>query len=450
MKRFAVLRATMVAALALSASAAHAVTEIQWWHSMTGALNDRVNELAKGFNESQSQYKVVPVFKGQYPESMAAAIAAFRAGNAPNILQVFEVGTATMMGAKGAIKPVGAVMREANEKFDPKSYISAVAGYYTTTKGEMLSFPFNSSTPVFYYNKDVFAKAGLDPNRAPETWPEVMAAAAKIKASGASQCAYTTGWPSWVHVENLSAWHNVPIGTKENGMGWPRHRVPDQLAAARAALEQPQGMELQKGYFTYAGRRNEGEAKFYSGECAMLTSSSAAQANINRNAKFKYGVAMMPYYADVAGAPQNSIIGGASLWVMSGKKPDEYKGVAKFLTYLADPQRQATWHQQTGYLPITPVAYDITKNSGFYDKNPGTDVSVRQMMNKPATPNKQGPALRQLRSDPRPFRGRVREHAGRQAGRQGRPRQLGEARQRDAAALREDREGRRVIRPQIA
>jgi sn-glycerol 3-phosphate transport system substrate-binding protein len=385
----ALLRAALVPVALAIATGAHAQTEIQWWHSMTGALNDRVNDLAKGFNESQKQYKVVPVYKGAYPESMAAAIAAFRAGNAPHILQVFEVGTATMMSAKGAIKPVAVVMREAGEKFDPKSYISAVAGYYTTTKGEMLSFPFNSSTPVFYWNKDVFAKAGLDPNRAPQTWPEVMAAAAKIKASGASQCAYTTGWPSWVHVENFSAWHNVPIGTRENGMA-----SLDTVFEINTPLHVKHWNNIKewnsKGYFTYAGRRNEAEAKFFSGECAMLTSSSAAQANINRNAKFKYGVSMMPYYADVAGAPQNSIIGGASLWVMSGRKADEYKGVAKFMSYLADPQRQAQWHQQTGYLPITPLAYDITKNSGFYEKNPGTDVSVRQMMNKPATPNSKG------------------------------------------------------------
>ena len=387
MKHFA--RAAVVAALVGLSGTALAQTEIQWWHSMTGALNDRVNELAKGFNESQKDYKVTPVYKGAYPESMAAAIAAFRAGNAPHLLQVFEVGTATMMGAKGAIKPVGQVMREAGEKFDPKSYISSVAGYYTTSKGEMLSFPFNSSTPVFYYNKDVFEKAGLDASRAPTTWPEVMAAAAKIKASGASQCAYTTGWPSWVHVENLSAWHNVPIATKENGMAGL-----DTTFQINSPLHVRHWNNLKewnsKGYFTYAGRRNEAEAKFYSGECAMLTSSSAAQANINRNAKFKYGVAMMPHYADVAGAPQNSIIGGASLWVMSGKKPNDYKGVAQFLTFLADPKRQAQWHQQTGYLPITPVAYDLTKSSGFYDKNPGTDVSVRQMMNKPATANSKG------------------------------------------------------------
>jgi len=383
------VRVALLAALFGASAAAQALTEIQWWHSMTGALNDRVNEFAKGFNESQKDYKVVPVYKGAYPESMAAAIAAFRAGNAPHILQVFEVGTATMMSAKGAIKPVSDVLREGGFKFDPKAFIGPVSGYYTNRKGEMLSFPFNSSTTVFYYNKDVFEKAGLDPNRAPTTWPEVVQAAAKIKASGASQCAYTTGWPSWVHVENLSAWHNVPIGTRENGMAGLDTRF--QINSPLHVRHWNNLKEWsQKGYFTYAGRRNEAEAKFYSGECAMLTSSSAAQANINRNAKFKYAVAMLPYYADVAGAPQNSIIGGASLWVMSGKKPAEYKGVAQFLNFLMDPNRQAQWHQTTGYVPISPAAYEITKKSGFYEKNPGTDVSVRQLMLNPPTANSKG------------------------------------------------------------
>lgn len=381
---FRIARLAVAGVLAAFAATAQAQVEIQWWHSMTGALGDRVNDFAKGFNESQKDYKVVPVFKGAYPESMAAAIAAFRAGSAPHILQVFEVGTATMMSAKGAIKPVAEVMRQAGEPFDPKAYIPSVAGYYTDRKGDMLSFPFNSSTTVFYYNKDVFEKAGLDPNRAPSTWPEVVQAAAKIKASGASACAYTTGWPSWAHVENFSAWHNLPMGSMDNGMGGLNARF---LFNTPLHVRHWNNLKEwgQKGYFTYAGRRNEAEAKFYSGECAMLTSSSAAQANINRNAKFKYAVGMLPYYADVAGAPRNTIIGGASLWVMTGKKPAEYKGVAKFLSYLADPQRQAQWHQQTGYLPITPVAYDITKKAGFYDKNPGTDISVRQMtLNQPA------------------------------------------------------------------
>src|SRR6185436_6694472 len=195
-------RYALAAALFGVALAAQAVTEIQWWHAQTGGNNDRINALAKRFNESQSDYKVNAVYKGSYPEAMAAAIAAYRAGNAPHILQVFEVGTATMMAAKGAVKPVYEVMAEGGEKFDPKAYVPAVAGYYTNPKGQMLSFPFNSSTTVFWYNKDAFEKAGLDPNRAPQTWQAVVAAMAKLKAAGWA-CPYTTGWQSWVQLESF-------------------------------------------------------------------------------------------------------------------------------------------------------------------------------------------------------------------------------------------------------
>ncbi len=376
-----VVRAAAFAALCGAAASAQAVTEIQWWHAMTAANNERVNNLAKRFNDSQSEYKVTAVYKGSYPEAMAAAIAAYRAGNAPALLQVFEVGTATMMSAKGAIKPVHQVMADAGEKFDPKSYVPAVAGYYTNPKGQMLSFPFNSSTTVFYYNKDAFEKAGLDPNRPPETWQAVAAAAAKIKASGVLPCSYTTGWQSWVHLESFSAWHNVPFATKDNGFSG---NDPQLVFNGPVQVRHIQNLQdwLKKGYFTYAGRKNEPEAKFYSGECAMMTTSSAGYGTVKQNAKFKFGVSALPYYADVPGAPQNTIIGGASLWVMGGKSKDEYKAVAKFLTFLSRPEIQAEFHQATGYLPITMAAYELTKQSGFYEKNPGTDVSVKQMIVK--------------------------------------------------------------------
>jgi sn-glycerol 3-phosphate transport system substrate-binding protein len=378
--RFALALAVSALPLTFAANAL-AVTEVQWWHSMTGANNDRVNVLAKRFNESQSDYKVTAVYKGQYDESMTAAVAAYRAGNAPALLQVFEVGTATMMSAKGAIKPVYEVMSGAGEKFDPKSYVPAVAGYYTNTKGQMLSFPFNSSTTVFYYNKDAFEKAGLDPNQPPATWQGVVAAAAKIKAAGVLPCAYTTGWQSWVQLESFSAWHNVPFASEQNGFAGidPKLEFNGPLQVRHIANMQEW---LKKGYFTYAGRKNEPEAKFYSGECAMMTTSSAGYGTVKQNAKFKFGISPLPYYADVAGAPQNTIIGGASLWVMGGKSKDEYKAVAKFLTFLSQPEIQAEFHQATGYLPITMAAYELTKQSGFYDKNPGTDVSVKQMIIK--------------------------------------------------------------------
>ncbi|MDE2430599.1 MAG: sn-glycerol-3-phosphate ABC transporter substrate-binding protein UgpB, partial [Burkholderiales bacterium] len=305
---------------------ANAVTEITWWHSMTGALGDRVVGLTEQFNKSQSDYKVIPVYKGSYDESLAAGIAAFRAGNAPNILQVFEVGTATMMYSKGAIKPVSEVMKIAGEKFDASDYISAVAGYYTSPKGEMLSFPFNSSTTVFFYNKDMFAKAGMDPNKAPATWQEVVAAAARLKANG-EKCAYTTGWQTWIHLESFSAWHNVEFASKNNGFGGLDARLKFNSPLHVKHIENLANWAKQ-GYFTYAGRKNEPEAKFFSGECGMLTSSSSAYGNIAKNAKFKFAVSPLPYYSDVPGAPQNTIIGGASLWSMSGKKLNEYKGVA--------------------------------------------------------------------------------------------------------------------------
>jgi sn-glycerol 3-phosphate transport system substrate-binding protein len=377
-----------VAALGLASMAAQAQTEIQFWHSMGGALGDKVSELAGKFNETQKDYKVVAIYKGGYPESMTAAIAAFRAGNAPHILQVFEVGTATMMAAKGAIVPVAKVMKDADEPFNPKAYLPTVSGYYTDSKGNMLSFPFNSSTIVFYVNKDAFKKAGLDPNKAPKTWKEFVAASEKLKAAG-QECVYTTGWPSWMHIENFSAWHNVPIGTRENGMAGtdtqftfnsPLHVRHITMLADLA----------KKGMFTYAGRGNQAEAKFSSGECAMLTSSSGAQANIRRNAKFEWSVNFMPYHDDVKGAPQNSIIGGASLWVMGGKTNNAYKGVAKFFAFLSKPEIQLDWHQSTGYVPITLAAYELAKKQGYYEKNPGADIAVRQLTNKPPTANSKG------------------------------------------------------------
>ena len=383
------IRKSLLAAAALAfATGAQAQTEIHWWHSMGGALGDKLNELANKFNASQKDYKVVPSFKGTYPESMTAAIAAYRAGNAPHILQVFEVGTATMMAAKGAVVPVYKLMKDADEPFDPKAYIGPVAGYYTDAKGNMLSFPFNSSTAIFYWNKDAFKKAGLDPNKPPRTWKEVVSYAEKLKASG-QQCAYTSTWPSWVHIENFSAWHNVPIATKDNGLAGmdTEFRINSPLHVRQLTMLADMS---KKGLFSYAGRTNQAGAKFTSGECAMMTESTGGQANVRRGAKFDWAVTQIPYWDDVKGAPQNAIIGGASLWVMGGKTNNAYKGVAKFFSFLSRPEVQMEWHKETGYVPITYAAYDMTKKSGFYDKDPGAEVAIKMLTNKAATANSKG------------------------------------------------------------
>ena len=373
--------ATLATLISLGFTAqAQAQTEVIWWHSMGGALGEWVNDQAKGFNDKQKDYKVTAVFKGSYDESMTAAIAAFRAGNAPNILQVFEVGTATMMASKGAIKPVTQLMKEAGAKFDPSVYVQAVSGYYTAPNGEMMSLPFNSSTPVFHYNKDAFKAAGIDPERPPTTWPEVALAAAKLKASG-HKCPFSTSWQSWTQLESFSAWHNVEFATKRNGFLGMDTRLAFNTPLHVRHIENLANMSKQ-GLFVYKGRGNAADATFVSGECAMSTATSALYGSIKRNAKFASGIGTLPYYPDVAGAPQNTVIGGASLWAMSGKKPEEYKAVAAFFTYLSDPNVQAVSHQRTGYLPITTEAFHITDKSGFYKTNPGTDVSVNQMIRK--------------------------------------------------------------------
>jgi sn-glycerol 3-phosphate transport system substrate-binding protein len=374
------------AALAMS-GAAHAQTELVWWHAMSGALGEWINGLAKDFNDSQKQYKVTAVFKGTYDEAMAAAVAAFRAGNAPHILQVFEVGTATMMASKGAIVPVARIMADSGLKFDPAAYVPAVAGYYTAPNGQMLSFPFNSSTTVFHYNKDALKAAGLDPEKPPKTWPEVVAAARKLKESG-HKCPLTTSWMGWTQLESFSTWHNVEFASRKNGFEGndARLRVDSPLHVRHITTLADMAKE---GLFVYKGRANAPDAVFVSGECAMTMGSSAAYGNIRRNAKFASGISTLPYYADVQGAPQNTILGGASLWVMAGKKADEYKGVAAFFDHLSKAEVQAKSHQETGYLPITMGAYTLTEQSGFYQKNPGTDVSVTQMIRK-TTDNSRG------------------------------------------------------------
>ena len=371
---------TLALACLVTPLVCHAQTEVQWWHSMTAVNGEWVNDLARDFNASQKDYKIVPTFKGSYDESMTAAVAAFRAGNAPTILQVFEVGTATMMASKGAIVPVTKVMNDAGQKFDPSAYISAVAGYYTAPNGQMLSFPFNSSTTVFYFNKDAFKAAGLPTDKAPSTWPEVVLAAGKLKASG-HKCPFTTAWQGWTQLESFSSWHNVEFATKSNGLGGLDARMKVNSPLHQRHIENLANMAKQ-GLFVYKGRGNVPEASFVSGECAMINTSSGFYGNVAKNAKFGYGLAPLPYYPDVPGAPQNTVIGGASLWVMAGKKPEEYKGVAAFFSYISSPEVQSASHKRTGYLPVTTAAYQLTEQSGFYKEKPGTDVAVTQMIRK--------------------------------------------------------------------
>lgn len=384
---FAALVFAVLPWLAVAPPAA-AATDIAWWHAMSGELGKQLEKLAADFNASQSDYRVVPSYKGNYNETAMAAIFAFRSRGQPAIVQVNEIATATMMAAKGATYPVYELMRDQAVAFSPAAYLPAITGYYIDMDGNMLSFPFNSSTPILYYNKTMFRAAGLDPDVAPKTWNDVGAAATKLRSAGAA-CGLTTAWPSWINVENFSAFHNLPLATRANGFGGLDAELTFNNRVMVRHIAQLAEWQKTK-VFDYSGRATAAEPRFQNGECGIFIGSSATRADIVANAKFDVGYGMLPYWPDVEGAPQNSMIGGATLWVLRDRPRDEYKGVARFFAFLSKPEVQAAWHQNTGYLPITQAAFDLTRAQGFYDKHPGTAISIEQITLKPPTENSKG------------------------------------------------------------
>jgi sn-glycerol 3-phosphate transport system substrate-binding protein len=383
--------ATALTALPLMSVSAFAVTEISWWHAMTGANNEVVETLSKEFNESQTEYKITPVFKGTYPETLNAGIAAFRAKQPPHIMQVFDVGTGVMMAAEGAVKPVAEILSMGGTPFDKTQYLPGIVSYYSKPDGTMLSFPYNSSSPILYYNKDAFAKAGLDAENPPKTWPEVFDAARKIKTSGAAPCGLTSTWLTWIGLENFAAWNNLQYATHENGLG--ATDVELKFNSEPFAKHFQNLADLAKeGVFRYGGRTSEAKQLFLSQECAIFTESSGGLGDVIKSG-INYGLGQLPYYPDLAGAPQNTIPGGASLWVFGGKSDEEYKGVAAFFTFLSQTEIQSRLHQVSGYLPVTMAAFKATEESGFYEKNPGRKIPITQMMGKEPTENSRGVRL---------------------------------------------------------
>jgi sn-glycerol 3-phosphate transport system substrate-binding protein len=384
--------AALAAAVALPAQAQPRPVEIQMWMGLTGQGGELLTRYGEEFNKSQNEFRVVVSFKGQYPEQRAAAVAAFRAGNPPHIMQMFDAGSGDMMHAKGAVVPVSDVFKRAGLQFNPADFIAPARGYYGMPDGSLLSMPFNVSTTVMFYNKDAFAKAGLDPEKPPKTWPEVIEAAKKIRSTNAAACGYTTTWLAWVMLEQFSSRHNVAFGTKGNGRGGVDASLT--LSNNPLLIKQVQTLvDMQKDKsFDYGGRSNDAAAKFISGECAMLTQSSGGLGAIARDAKFKFGVAQLPYWPEVKGAPFATTIGGASLWVFNApnRTPAEFRGVAQFLNYLRSDKVMTDWAKTTGFLPATNSAFKAMTDEGFFTKNPGRDVPILSLINAAKGDNTNG------------------------------------------------------------
>ncbi len=387
-------RTLLTGAAALAVTPAFAQTgrtRVVFWHAMNAPLGDEVNKLVAAFNASQSEFEVVPVFKGTYPETLTAAIAAWRAGQAPNLVQMFEVGTGSMLAAGPAVKQVWELTKETGISLDPEQYIGAVRGYYSLPDGRLASAPFNSSTAMFWIDADAFEKAGLDPAHPPATWDEVTNAARALKAKAGATMPLTTSWFSWIQFEQFAAIHDLPYATEENGFKGLNTELlinkPPFVDHLNRLLEMSK-----EGLFKYTGRDNAPDPIFSSGQAAMSFNSSGSRSEIAKNAKFKWREAPLPYDPALIKTPINSVIGGASLWAMTSptRTATEYKGVAQFLKFLSEPKQAAQWSQATGYVPVTASGYDLLKQEDFYANNPGADLPVEQLRRGTVTPNSKG------------------------------------------------------------
>ena len=372
-------------------------TKIVWWHAMTATLGDQVNHLVEAFNQSQDTVEVQAIYKGGYADVLTATIAAFRAGQAPHLVQIFEVGTGSMLAAGKATKQVWELIQETGVAIDPQEYIAAVRGYYSLADGRLASMPFNSSTAMMWYNKDAFRKAGLDPDKPPVTWPDVVQAAQAIKAKDAAEIPVTSSWLSWIQLEQYSALHNIPFASKSDGFEGLDAELEINSAAHVKHMDRLLAM-AKDGTFKYAGRDNQPDQLLVSGKAGIHFNSSGMRGDMMKSANFDWGEAFLPYDPELIKVPLNSIIGGASLWTMTapGRTADEYKAVATFLQFIGRPANDAYWHQHTGYVPVTLAGFDLSEKQGFYDRNPGADLPVLQLMRGKVTANSKGLRLGRL------------------------------------------------------
>jgi sn-glycerol 3-phosphate transport system substrate-binding protein len=365
---------------------AWARSDIHFWHAMTGQLKDAVDALARKFNERQSDYEVKPLPKGTYPETLAAAMAAYRSKTPPHIVQVFDVGTQTML-LSGAIMPVFQMIREQGIVIDWSDFIQPVLSYYSKD-GRLYSMPFNSSTPILYYNKDAFQKAGLSPDRPPTTWKEVGQFARRIISADAAKCGFSTGWPSWILFENMATWHDLPFATNLNGFGGVDTQLLVNGEFQVKLIAQLFSWQAENIY-SYGGRMDDPDPKFISGECAMYLQSSALIGRFARSRRFRWGTGQLPHW----GTPYKkgtSIPGGATLWVMQGLSPSDYRGIAQFFKFLAEPDQQAAWHRTTGYVTITNASLKYLAQTNHFLGNPDQWTAFAQLTSGNNTPNTHG------------------------------------------------------------
>lgn len=362
--------------LAASVGSAMAATEITWWHAMGGGLGETVNLIASNFNASQDEVELTPVFKGSYEEALTAGIAAFRGGEQPNILQVFDAGSATIIGAKGAVIPVQDLLEQSGADFNIEDYISGVRYFYSDSEGKMIGMPFNSSSPIMYYNIEAFEKAGVD---LPKSWEDFEAIAPALKDAG-----YTPLVQShlpWEFTENFFSRNNLPFASNNNGYDGAKGTKllvnTDPLKMMFSKLLEWRENGLFEFYGTSWG---DNQTPFEQGDVALWIGSSGSFGGLRQTATMPFGAIPLPFWKSIAGDEgYQSFIGGAALFAMSGKSDEENMATAKFFQYMSSPEVQLLWHKRSGYVPITIAAYELAKAEGYYEETPQAEVGIQQL-----------------------------------------------------------------------
>lgn len=363
-------------ALALSASASMAATNITWWHGMAGRNGEVINEVAQKFNAAQSACALTPVSKGTYEEALASGIAAFRSGEQPNILQVFDAGAATIINAPGAVIPAEDLITGAGYTFDRDAFIEGVRYFYAAPDGKFVGMPFNSSAPIMYVNTEALEKAGVE---APKTWEEFEAIAPKLKEAG--YLPLVQSQLTWQFTENFFSRHNIQFATNNNGYDSVVDTKINMTDKNLVMMFTKLKAWADEGYFGYYGAGwNDNQKLFEEGKAAFWIGSSGSFGGLQKTAQKPFSATFLPYWKSVEGAGTNTFIGGAALFAMSGKSDEENKCTADFFQFLTSPDVQKFYHQATGYVAITKAAYELAKSEGYYKEKPAAEVGIQQLM----------------------------------------------------------------------
>ena len=384
---------TSVAALGLAligTAAAAEKVKFEYWYGLTGDLGAVVAETCNRFNASQADYEAVCVGQDGYEKAVQNTIAAFRAEKHPTLLQSFDAGTADLM-LSGEFYPVTQLMADTGVTIDWADYFPGIANYYSSSKGEFFSMPWNSSTPMYYFNKDIFAAAGI--TEAPLTWEGLEAALVKVKESGAA-CGLAYAPSSWIDMEQFSMAHNVPVASNNNGYDGLNTEMLYNTTLHVKHMENIQRW-IEGGFASIrtAAAGKSARDSFVEGECAVFFSSIADHNTVHKlKPAFAWDVQMIPTYEGVE--RHNTVVGGASLWVLSGKTPEEYKAAATYLAFLSTTPEQKFLLENTGYIPVTKSTYDALLAEGFYTKEP---YSNRDLAMKSLTFTEPGPLTRGIR-----------------------------------------------------